>query len=144
MANPVCEVLLTDAPLQPATSPNDGSGAVLDFFGVVRLLEDNRDIVGIDYESHRAMATLQLERIAREAITKFGLGSAIVRHRLGFVPVGEPSVFVRTTSRNRLECYRANEWIMAELKQRVPIWKRPQFKTAAAVSHSTADAFSSR
>src|SRR4051812_27610565 len=143
MANPVCEVLLTDAPLQPAISADEGSGAVLDFFGLVRLLEDNRDIVGIDYESHRAMATHQLDRIAREAITKFGLSSAIVRHRLGFVPVGEPSVFVRTTSRNRLECYRANEWIMAELKQRVPIWKRPEFKTAAVVSRSTADALSS-
>ena len=144
MANPVYEVLLTDAPLQPVISAGDGTGAVVDFFGVVRLLEEDREIVGIDYESHRTMATHQLETIAREAITKFGLASAIVRHRLGFVPVGEPSVFVRTTSRNRLECYRANEWIMAELKQRVPIWKRPQFKTAAAIGRGTADVLSSR
>lgn len=143
MANPVCEVLLTDAPLEPAITAADGSGAVVDFFGAVRLLEDDQEILGIEYESNRAMATHQIERIASEAITRFGLNSVIVRHRLGFVPVGAPSVFVRTTSRNRLECYRANEWIMAELKQRVPIWKRPQFKAAVA-TRRTADALSSQ
>ena len=130
MANPVCEVFLTDAPLEPVALPTDGSGAILDFFGAVRLMENGHELSGIDYEAHREMAAHQLESIAREAATKFGLNSAIVRHRLGFVPVGEPSVFVRTASRNRGECYRANEWIMAELKERVPIWKRPRFKTA--------------
>jgi molybdopterin synthase catalytic subunit len=131
MANPVCEVLLIDTPLQPAAVPADGSGAILDFFGAVRLLEDGQELSGIEYEAHREMAAHQLENIAREAAVRFELHSAIVRHRLGFVPVGEPSVSVRTTSRNRAECYRANEWIMAELKQRVPIWKRPRFKMAA-------------
>ena len=143
MANPVCEVLLIDAPLQPTVVPADGSGAILDFFGTVRLLENGRELTGIEYEGHREMAVHQLENIAREAAAKFELNSAVVRHRLGFVPVGEASVFVRTTSRNRAECYRANEWIMAELKQRVPIWKRPRFKTAE-VNRPAEDAVSIR
>jgi molybdopterin synthase catalytic subunit len=128
MANPVCEVLLTDDALRPTAAPQDGSGAIVDFFGVVRPLEQDRKIAGIEYEAHRPMATYQIEKIAREALARFGLNSVIIRHRLSFVPAGEASVFVRTTSRNRMECYRANEWIMAELKQKVPIWKRPQFQ----------------
>ena len=128
MANPVCEVLLTDDALRPTEVPQDGSGAILDFFGVVRPLEGDREITGIEYEANRPMATHQIQKIAREGLARFGLNSVIVRHRLGFVPAGEASVFVRSTSRNRIECYRANEWIMAELKQKVPIWKRPQFR----------------
>ena len=128
MANPVCEVLLTDSALEPETDFPDGSGATLDFFGMVRPLENDREIEGIDYEAHRPMASHQLEKIAREAIAKFELTGSIIRHRLGFVPVGEPSVFVRTSSRHRAESYRANEWIMQELTMRVPIWKRVRFK----------------
>ena len=130
MANPVCEVLLTELPLH-FLAIGCGSGAVLDFFGVVRPLEEEREITGIEYEAHPKMAAHQLERIAQEAITEFGLNSAIIHHRTGFVSVGEASVFVRTTSRNRAESYRANQWIMDELKKRVPIWKRPRFRIPA-------------
>jgi molybdopterin synthase catalytic subunit len=128
MANPVCEVLLTEAALNPSAHDVLGSGAVLDFLGIVRPLEQGREISGIDYQAHRAMATHQMEQIGGQAISKFGLDSALIHHRVGFVNAGEASVFVRTASRNRAESYRANAWIMDELKKKVPIWKRPQFK----------------
>lgn len=130
MANPVCKVLLTDAPLHAPQAAYYGSGAVVDFFGAVRPLEDGREISGIEYEAHEAMASHYMEQIARDAIQRFNLDSAIVHHRVGFVPTGEASVLVRTTSRNRIEAYRANQWIMDELKKRVPIWKRPKFVNA--------------
>ena len=144
MANPVCEVLLTDIPLQRSQTIHCGSGAVLEFFGVVRALEDDQEITGIDYEAHPAMAVHQLEQIAQEATTQFGLNSAIIHHRTGFVAVGEASVFVRTTSRNRAESYSANQWIMEELKKRVPIWKRPQFKIPAGDRVRRSDSVPSR
>src|SRR5438445_248590 len=128
MANPVCEVLLTDTALMPQSPVPQGSGASVDFFGYVRPEEDNDELDGIDYEAHPAMATHQLEKIAAEAVTKFRLTGAVIHHRLGFVLPGEASVFVRTTSRHRSESYRANEWIMEQLKKSVPIWKRLRFK----------------
>ena len=143
MANPVCKVLLTDAPLQAPSGAHYGSGAIVDFFGAVRPLEDGGEISGINYEAHQAMASHQMEQIARDAIQQFNLDSAIVHHRLGFVPAGEASVFVRTTSRNRPEAYRANQWMMDELKKRVPIWKKPKFVNAAKVSrHETGSVIS--
>ncbi|HEY4284657.1 MAG TPA: molybdenum cofactor biosynthesis protein MoaE [Chthoniobacterales bacterium] len=129
MANPVCEILLTDVALLPGSDIPFGSGASVEFLGMVRPQEDNRELAGIDYEAHRPMATHHLEKIARAATLKFDLTGAIIHHRLGLVPVGEPSVLVRTTSRHRAESYRANEWIMDELKKSVPIWKRVRFKS---------------
>jgi molybdopterin synthase catalytic subunit len=144
MANPVCEVLLTEAALNPSAHDAVGSGAVLDFLGVVRPMEQGREISGIDYEAHHAMATHQMEQIAGEATSKFGLDSVLIHHRVGFVNAGEASVFVRTTSRNRAESYRANAWIMDELKKKVPIWKRPQFKASGQMRADKAEPVSSR
>jgi molybdopterin synthase catalytic subunit len=144
MANPVCDVLLTEFTLQRSPHIGCGSGAVVEFFGVVRPLEAEREISGIQYEANPAMAVHQLELIAQEAIAKFPLHSALIHHRTGFVAAGEASVFVRTTSRNRHECYRANEWIMDELKKRVPIWKRPEFKIPAAVNQNQSESVAPR
>ena len=49
MANSVCEVLLTKAPLKsPENEGDPAAGAVVVFWGVVRELEDRRKIEGID------------------------------------------------------------------------------------------------
>jgi|SRR6516225_2439008 len=129
MANFVCEVLLTEAPLDaPPRKHNDGAGAVVDFWGVVRKLEDGRELKGIDYEAHREMAEHQLRQIAEQAVMKFRLQLVIVHHRIGFIIVGEPSLFLRVASLHREEAFRASQWIVDELKKKVPIWKRPRFK----------------
>jgi molybdopterin synthase catalytic subunit len=144
MANPVCEVILTEAALQPVQQIHRGSGAVVDFLGVVRPVEQEREIQGIKYEAHPKMAPHQLSQIAREAITTFGLDSAVIHHRIGFVDAGEASVFVRTTSRHRAESYQANQWIMDQLKTRAPIWKRPEFEPSARIASESAAPFTTR
>jgi molybdopterin synthase catalytic subunit len=127
MANPVCEVLLTDKRLEPENPIPDETGAVVDFWGVVRRLENDREIGGIEYEANATMAEHQLRLIARKAIEEFSLCVIIVRHRLGFVAVTEASVFVRVATRNRAQAFAASQWIMNELKSKVPIWKKPIF-----------------
>jgi molybdopterin synthase catalytic subunit len=129
MANSVCEVLLTEACLEtPARHVDPTSGAVVDFWGVVRGLEDGRQIEGIEYEAHRAMAEHQLGLVAEAAVTKFRLEQVIVHHRIGFVGTGEASLFLRVGAKHRAAGFEASQWIVDELKRRVPIWKRPKFK----------------
>ena len=128
MANLVCEILLTEAPLKAPKSNTMGSGALVDFWGVVRRLEDGREIDGIEYEAHREMAEHQLRRIAEQAAENFGLRVVLIHHRVGYIAVGEPSLFLRVTSLHREEAFRASQWIVNELKKKVPIWKRPKFK----------------
>lgn len=131
MAISVCEVSLTESPLDLAAEKSDSeSGAIVDFFGVVRGIEDERELAGIEYEAHRAMAEHQMRSIAEAASAKFGLRQVVIRHRIGFVPVTEPSVVVRVTSGHRSAAFSASAWIMDELKRVVPIWKHPVFKDA--------------
>jgi molybdopterin synthase catalytic subunit len=128
MANPVCELLSSDADLEATGDwPDVSSGAIVDFWGVVRVKEGERRISGIEYESHPTMAEHQLRLVGEEAIQRFGLSQAVVRHRLGFVPVGKASLFARVAAAHRSEAIRAMEWLINELKQKVPIWKHPKF-----------------
>jgi molybdopterin synthase catalytic subunit len=129
MANPLCEVLVTEAQLNAPENPMDpAAGARVDFLGVVRGSEDGREIDGIDYEAHRQMAEHQLRQIAGRAAIEFGLRSVSIHHRVGFVAVGEPSLFMRVCSGHRDAAFQASRWIVDELKKKVPIWKRPRFK----------------
>src|SRR5438034_4809400 len=129
MANPVCEVLLTEAQLKaPPDHVDLGAGAVVDFWGIVRVFESGRRSDGSEYEEHREMAEHQLRRIAQQAIEEFALDLLIVHHRIGFVAVGQSSLFLRVASRHRAEAFRASQWVVDELKKKVPVWKRPRFK----------------
>ncbi len=128
MANVVCEISVTQLPLAARVSDVASAGAIVDFWGVVRPNEDGREITGIDYDAHREMAEHQLKRIAEQAAELFGLMLVIIHHRTGFIAVGEPSLFLRVGSSHRSEGFRASQWIIDELKKKVPIWKRPRFK----------------
>jgi len=140
MANSVSQVLLTegrlDAPkedvrhgesvqrrIDPSTSLRTSlsAGAVLDFWGVVRELEDGRKIEGIDYEAHEAMAEHQMKVIADAA------AQVVLHHRVGFVRTGEASLFLRVSAQRRAAAFEASKWIVDELKKKVPIWKKPAF-----------------
>jgi molybdopterin synthase catalytic subunit len=88
------------------------------------------------------MAERQLSQIADEAAATFELRLVVIHHRIGFIAVGEPSLFVRVASRHRSEGFRASQWIVDELKKKVPIWKRPQFNAESQRSPSPTEAVS--
>src|SRR2546421_2236274 len=128
MANDVCEILLTESPLaMPRRGDGGDAGAMVEFWGLVRRLEDRGESGGIEYEAHSEMAEHQLKRIAQRAADKFGLKFVAIHHRIGFVAVGEPSLVVAVATPHRSEGFRAAQWIVDELKKKVPIWKKPCF-----------------
>jgi molybdopterin synthase catalytic subunit len=137
MANSVCEILLTESALQaPGQNGDSSAGAIIDFLGVVRKLETGREIAGIDYEAHIKMAEHQLRLIANAAIGKFELQRVVLHHRIGFVPAGEASLFLRVSASHRAAAFNASKWIVDELKKKVPIWKKPKYKTASHIRES--------
>ena len=137
MAISLCEVSITDGALElPAPNEDPHAGAVVVFWGAVRATEDGREIEGIEYEAHRAMAEHQMRLVAESAAKKFDVRQIFVRHRIGFVAAGQPSVVVRVTSGHRGAAFGASQWIMDELKRVVPIWKHPVFKNAASPAHA--------
>jgi molybdopterin synthase catalytic subunit len=129
MANCTFEVALVSGPLGLASpETTQGAGAIVDFFGNVRPLENGEQIEGIEYEAHPEMAGHQLRKIARDAAERFDLLAIQLHHSVGFVAVGETSLFLRVASVHRGAAFEASRWIVDELKRRVPIWKSVRFR----------------
>ena len=121
-----CETKITREALQvPDDKFSVNEGAVVDFWGVVRAIEDDRVISGIDYEAFEKMAERQLKLVAEEAREQHGLATVIVHHRIGFVPAGEASLFVRVAAQHRKAAFEGCAQIVENLKCAVPIWKHP-------------------
>ena len=120
------DIVICRTPLDTVSPVFSGQeGAVLDFWGVVRGLEGEAGIAGIDYEAHEAMARHQLELLVREAAGLYPIQSVLLHHRIGFVPVAEPSLFLRVSAGHRGPAFEAARWLIEQLKLRVPIWKHP-------------------
>ena len=111
---------------------SDRDGAVVDFFGVVRGTENEQPIDGIEYQAFVEMSEIELKRIAENARKDFALGLVLIHHRIGFVPVGEPSLFVRVSASHRDTAFAGCQYIIEQLKARVPIWKHPAFRKGPA------------
>jgi molybdopterin synthase catalytic subunit len=123
-----CEIRITKQPLDPRVLHfSRTEGAVVDFFGVVRSIENELMIEAIEYEAFEAMAERQLALIADEAKDRYGLVSVIIHHRIGLVPAGEASLFVRVTACHRRAAFEGSSQIIERLKQAVPIWKHPVY-----------------
>lgn len=116
------EPLDAAALLASVTATSDG--AVLLFWGVVRDHNDGRAVGHLEYDAYRDMAEQVLRDIAAEARRRWALGQVAVAHRVGRLAVGEASVGIAVAAPHRAEVYAASRYIIEELKQRAPIWKR--------------------
>lgn len=104
-----------------------GRGAVLVFLGTVRDSHQGRRVEKLTYSAYRTMAVEGLRRIVADLeASSPGLRAAIV-HRLGEVPVGEPSVVIAVASPHRAAAYEASRTSLERLKTEVPIWKREHY-----------------
>jgi len=108
-----------------------GDGAVCVFDGIVRDNTRGRKTLHLDYEAYREMALSQMEGLATEAVTRFGVRDVALVHRLGRLVVGETSVLVVVASAHRGAAFDACRWLIDTLKKTVPIWKKEQFVDGA-------------
>jgi molybdopterin synthase catalytic subunit len=99
-------------------------GGVVTFWGIVRQIEDGNPIRALEYTAYREMAEHQFRQLLAETHRKWKLQRIRVIHRLGIVAVGESSLLVRVEAAHRNEAFAAAQFIIDELKQKVPIWKK--------------------
>jgi molybdopterin synthase catalytic subunit len=123
------EVIFTGSPISapaPAPAPALPSreiGAVVEFWGIVRETEGERALTGLHYETYETMARSEFARIAEELQQQHAIAEALVIHRLGWVPVGEASLYVRISSKHRGAALSFCGALIDRMKQDVPIWK---------------------
>ncbi|WP_348261896.1 molybdenum cofactor biosynthesis protein MoaE [Telmatobacter sp. DSM 110680] len=123
------EPIAADALVTAAKQGEDG--AVVVFDGIVRNNSRGRRTLYLDYEAYEEMATKQMNELAREAITRFGIRHVSIVHRLGRLHVGETSVLIIVASAHRAQAYEASRWLIDTLKKTVPIWKKETFVDGA-------------
>ena len=100
-------------------------GAISTFVGITRDNFDGKVVTHLSYEGYRPMAIKELTSLCRDAKLKFGtVGKLVAVHILGDCPVGQASVVVGCSSPHRREAIRCTEFLIDELKGRVPIWKK--------------------
>jgi MoaE-MoaD fusion protein len=110
------EPLLLDALAERVRDPR--AGAVVTFQGVTREVER------LEYEAYAEMAEERLATIAAEAVERHGLCAAAVEHRVGDVPLSEPSVIVAASAAHRGEAFAGAREIIDRVKAEAPIWKK--------------------
>lgn len=109
------EPLSADALLTLVRDPR--AGALVTFHGVTRAVDE------LHYEAYTEMALQALREIAGRAVARHGLCAAAVEHRVGVVPLSEPSVLVAVSAPHRGEAFAGAREIIDAVKAAAPIWK---------------------
>ena len=104
------------------------AGAVNIFIGTVRNNAKGRKVMRLEYEAYEPMAMAEIRKIFEEATERWKLLGWAFSHRVGVLIPGEPAVVVAISTSHRKESFEATEFIMNELKLKVPIWKKEIFE----------------
>jgi molybdopterin synthase catalytic subunit len=110
------EPLSLDALVARVRDPR--AGAVVTFQGVTREVER------LEYEAYAEMAEERIGRIVADAVERHGLCAAAAEHRVGDVPLSEPSVAVAASAPHRGEAFAGAREIIDRVKAEAPIWKK--------------------
>lgn len=104
----------------------DDAGAIAAFEGVVRAETSagGRTLAALDYAAYEEMAVEQMRILRDKAMREFELLGAALVHRLGRVPLGEPSIVIVTVAAHRAAALDACRWLIDAVKIDVPIWKK--------------------
>ena len=99
-------------------------GAITVFLGTARRMSRGREVEYLEYEAYPEMAIRKLDQIANEVQERWGTDRIAVRHRVGRVELGEPSVAIAVATEHRAEGFAACKYTIDRLKEIVPIWKK--------------------
>ena len=99
-------------------------GGIATFIGCARDFSEGREVTRISFDVYGSMALAEMNRLRDEAIKKFSLLDARIVHRVGVVGAGEQIVFIAAGAEHRAPALQACQWLIDELKQRAPIWKK--------------------
>jgi len=100
-----------------------GIGALVEFSGIVRDMEEGRQITALRYEAYQPMAENQMRRILESLHALYPCLRVKVLHRIGVVPVGQSAIYISVEAEHRAEAFALASEFMNRIKQDVPIWK---------------------
>jgi molybdopterin synthase catalytic subunit len=108
------------------------AGAIALFLGTARDHSvDKTGVTHLEYDAYVEHVEAKLAAIVAEATQRWPVLSVVVEHRVGRVEVGQPSVAVAVSTPHRGDAFEAARYLIDELKQTAPIWKREHWPGGA-------------
>ena len=119
------EVAFVDGPIVvPAKQFHSREvGALVEFHGIVREMEGASALSALWYEAYETMARREFGRMFPELSARHPVQDVLVIHRIGRVPVGEASLYVRVMAKHRGQALSFCGELIDWMKKNVPIWK---------------------
>jgi len=119
--------LITADRIRPVEIEYAQAGGFVIFEGKVRNSHKGRQVVALEYEAFEEMAVNEGQKLLDETQEKFGLIAATAIHRTGRLEIGETAVWIAVAAQHRREAFAGCEFIIDEIKKRVPIWKKEHY-----------------
>ena len=101
-----------------------GCGSVVSFVGLTRGEDDGVEVERLEFDAWEEKLPSVLNRLAFDAVERFGVSSVVLAHRTGVVLPAEPIVCIHVGSPHRAEGFEACSWLISELKAQAPLWKK--------------------
>ena len=102
----------------------EGCGAVVSFLGITRAKNNDAEVIQLEFDAWIDKLPAVLHRLAEQAIGDFGVISVAMAHRVGIVKANEDIVAIHVGSAHRKAAFKACEWLIDELKNQAPLWKK--------------------
>ena len=106
---------------------NPASGACVMFEGWIRNHNEGQEVLRLEYEVYRPLASSEGKRILREAMVNYDIQNAGCIHREGLLELSETAVVAAAVAVHRDEAFNACKYIIDEVKHRLPIWKKEHY-----------------
>ena len=103
---------------------SNGIGGIVTFLGCARDFSEGREVSQISFAAYERMLLPELHKLRDEALARFELIDARIVHRLGTLQAGEQIVLIAAAAAHRGPAFDACRWLIDELKERLPIWKK--------------------
>lgn len=103
---------------------NPTIGAIVNFVGVVRDLNEGCGVNQLELEHYPGMTEAALKNIALEAKERWHVIDCVIIHRVGALQPSDQIVLVAVASAHRGDAFAACEFMMDFLKTRAPFWKK--------------------
>lgn len=99
------------------------------FLGQVRAdVIKEKAVKAIEYTAYEEMANAKFHEIRETAFEKFDLTCMHIYHSLGMINAGEVCLFVFVSSPRRKNVFEALEFIVEEIKAKVPVFGKEIFE----------------
>ncbi len=104
-------------------------GASIFFTGTVRNQNNDKNVIGITYDSHDTLVLKSFNEIYNETDKKLNIKNkaVFIEHAKGFLNLKEISIIIAVACKHRDEAYILSRYIIEEIKKRSPIWKKEHY-----------------